>query len=51
MYGRVYFGAHWIGDTIVGVLIGVVVTTAITPFIFSNVESLFGDYLPYKLFH
>ncbi len=32
MFGRVYFGAHWVGDTVVGVLLGVGVAVLARPF-------------------
>ncbi|KAK8817529.1 hypothetical protein WA538_004251, partial [Blastocystis sp. DL] len=49
MFGRVYYGAHWIGDTIGGIAIGFWVSLFLTPFIFRAVEMILGDYLPQSL--
>ena len=51
MFGRVYYGAHWIGDTIGGIAIGFWVSLFLTPFIFRAVEMILGDYLPQSLLH
>ena len=51
MFGRVYFGAHWIGDTLAGILIGYFVSLMLTPFFFQLFETLFGKILPPTLFH
>ena len=51
MFGRVFYGAHWIGDTIGGIAIGFWVSLVLTPLIFCAVEMLFGDYLSQSLLH
>ena len=50
MFGRVYYGAHWIGDTIGGVLIGYVVTFFLSHQLFKWAELVFGNILPACLF-
>lgn len=51
MFGRVYFGAHWIGDTIGGVLIGWFTSLVLTPTVFTLLEFILGGLLPSCLFH
>lgn len=51
MFGRVYFGAHWIGDTLAGYMIGMLITQNFTPIVFRSTEYLFGNSLPSVLFH
>ena len=50
MFGRVYYGAHWIGDTIGGWLIGVAISTKLTPLIFKLIQYYTMNVLPLKLF-
>ena len=51
MFGRVYYGAHWIGDTFGGVLIGFAVSLLLTQHVFDIAEHILGPYLPTALFH
>ena len=51
MFGRVYYGAHWIGDTFGGVLIGFAVSLLLTQHVFDIVEHILGPYIPTALFH
>lgn len=51
MFGRVYYGAHWIGDTLGGILIGFIVSLVLTQHVFDVLENILGPYLPTALFH
>lgn len=50
MFGRVYYGAHWIGDTLGGVIIGYFVAFFLTKMVFTWGEEILGDFLPSCLF-
>lgn len=42
MFARVYFGAHWIGDTVGGLLIGFALGLYVVPVIAKTILVLFG---------
>ena len=47
MFARVYFGAHWIGDTIGGLFIGFALGIYIVPVVAKNIFMLFGNSVDY----
>lgn len=45
-FGRIYFGCHWIGDTIVGASMGTAIATGVHAGTVALCNSAAGAYLP-----